>query len=415
MLADNHDPMPVRPQRCRVRMEEVDGDLELSYRRPTWGAGCFLLLWLTAWSAGCVMLVQKVLAEPTLFHVLFTVPFLASWFFVFFLLLYLFFGAERLRLGLGGLDYRSSALVTLGHRHVPLVEIKHIRRGLTSSRSRSDNPLGNWCIIVETRGAPLEFGGNMSEKEQHWLVAVLNRYLDVLRSGRPPAPDEGGANTTGAEKRGEAAGRSVVLRPSPVPLQPPSDSRARLRRDPEAVEFSWRGRWSLTAAGVASFLCLFWNGIVSVFVYLLFHQFQWFLCVFLIPFEVIGLVIFAAWFGTVTAPAWRRAWAFRGSEITRLYSGFGIGWAKRYEVDTLQRIELQRRAAGHEGAQELSPDVLRPGANYSLSFVRPDGTELLEVRALTEGEARWMADVLFRDFPGWFQSLPQAAREESGQ
>jgi hypothetical protein len=198
-----------------------------------------------------------------------------------------------------------------------------------------------------------------------------------------------------------------------VPLEPPSDSRARLRRDPEAVEFSWRGRWSLAAIGATAFVCLFWNGVVSVFVYQLFQQFQWFLCLFLVPFEVIGLVMFAAWFGALTAPAWRRAWTFRGSEIARLYSGFGIGWAKRYEVDTLDRIELQRRTAGNGQAQELSPDILRPGAQYSLSFVRPDGTELLEVGGLTEGEARWMADVLFRDFPGWFPSLPQAAREGS--
>jgi hypothetical protein len=409
MAADDPNPMPARPERCRVRLEEVDGDLEVSYRRPVWGPGCFLLFWLTGWSVGCAVLVGKVLAEPTLFHILSATPFLASWFVVFFLLVYMFFGAERLRLGPGGLDFRSRALVTLRRRHVPLAEIKRVRREPVSTGSRSDNPAANWCVLVETVGRPLEFGRGMTEKEQHWLAAVLNRYLDVLRAGRPPAGDEEAAETAAAEKRGETAGRSIVLRPSPVPPGPPSDSRARLRRDPEAVEFSWRGRWSLAAIGGMSFFFLFWDGVVGVFVYQLFQQFQWFLCLFLVPFEAIGLVLFAAWFGTLTAPAWRRAWTFRGSEITRLFSGFGVGWAKRYEVDTLDRIELQRRASGNAQAQEMSPNVLYQGAHYSLSLVRPDGTELLEVGGLTEGEARWMADVLFRDFPGWFPSLPPAA------
>jgi hypothetical protein len=411
--ADDDNPMPVRPQHRRVRLEEVDGDLELSLRNPEWPVGCFLVLWLTAWSAGCGMLVWLVLTQPTLLHVLFAVPFLVSWVFVFLQLLHLFFGVERLRLGLGGLDYRSRALVTLRRRHVPLAEIKNVRRGLTNSRSRSENPSQNWCIVVETLGEPLEFGRGTSEKEQHWLVSVLNRYLDVLRAGRLPAGRGERDGAAGAEKGGETSAGAVVLRPSLVPLQPPSDSRARLRRDSDAVEFSWRGRWSLPAIAGATFVSLFWNGIVSVFVYQLFQQFQWFLCLFLVPFEAAGLLMVALWFGAVTAPAWRRAWAFCGSEITRLSSGFGIGWARRYEVDTLDRIELQRRSARDD--QELSAGVLRPGARYSLSLVRPDGTELLEVSALTEGEARWMADVLFRDFPGWFPSLPQAALKEGRQ
>jgi hypothetical protein len=304
----------------------------------------------------------------------------------------------------GGLDYRSSALVTLHRRHVPLAEIKRVRRGLISTRSRSDNTSEISYIIVDTFGELLEFGQSISEQEQDWLVAVLNRYLDVLHPDRPPAGDEERDGAAGAEEREERPDRPVVLRPSPVPLRPPSDSGARLRRGPENVEFSWRGRWSIADIAGGSTFCLFWNGLVSMFVYQLFQQFQWGLCLFLIPFEVIGLLLFVVWLGTVTAPAWRRAWTFGASEITRLYSGFGIGWARRYEGDALDRIEL-RPSAG----------IIRPGAHYSLSFVRADGTELLEVGALTEGEARWMADVLFRDFPGWFSSLPQAAREETGR
>jgi hypothetical protein len=149
MPADRDSPMPVRPQRCRVRLEEVDGDLELSYRPPfSKAGGCLLFIWLIGWSVLCVMVVREVRARPTLIHFLGAVTLLASWRFVFFLFLNWSFGAVRLRLGLGGLDYRSSALVTLRRRHVPLAEIKRVRRGLISTRSRSDNTSEISYIIV---------------------------------------------------------------------------------------------------------------------------------------------------------------------------------------------------------------------------------------------------------------------------
>jgi hypothetical protein len=39
---------------------------------------------------------------------------------------------------------------------------------------------------------------------------------------------------------------------------------------------------------------------------------------------------------------------------------------------------------------------------YSLALLLGDGEDLVEIDGITEGEARWMASVLFVDFVEWF-------------
>jgi hypothetical protein len=113
---------------------------------------------------------------------------------------------------------------------------------------------------------------------------------------------------------------------------------------------------------------------------------------------------------SVTAPAWRLTLSIPEHEIRRCYSGLGVGWSKRYQVRSqaleplLARIELHRNQG--EELQRLSflasfcPGVEH--ALHALSLVRADGKELVRIDLLTKGEARWLADVLFKTFPGWF-------------
>ena len=72
---------PTRPRRLRTAFERSGERLCLSCRNPQWARGCFMVLWLTGWTVGCVFLVGLVIREPQLFHFLFAVPFWASWFF----------------------------------------------------------------------------------------------------------------------------------------------------------------------------------------------------------------------------------------------------------------------------------------------------------------------------------------------
>lgn len=96
------EPRPARPLRPRVTVGQAGESLTLSYRRREWAGGCFLTLWLIGWTVGCVFLVGMVLREPKPVFVLFGVPFWASWFFVFAMLLKMFCQREEFSLGLAG-------------------------------------------------------------------------------------------------------------------------------------------------------------------------------------------------------------------------------------------------------------------------------------------------------------------------
>src|SRR5205823_7540444 len=144
-----------------------------------------------------------------------------------------------------------------------------------------------------TLGLPLSFAVGISTEEQRSLVAMLRRRLAAMKVG------------------GLVDGNGPwVVRPGATCPERPSDSRAQLVRGPHYVRFSWYGRWSLGAIVATTFLNLFWNGIVGLFALMWLVQFDLFLFVFLIPFEVIGLCLCALWLATLTAPAWRLSWVF---------------------------------------------------------------------------------------------------------
>src|SRR5438132_4146267 len=122
----------------------------------------------------------------------------------------------------------------------------------------------------------------------------------------------------------------------------PSDSRAWLRRGTSETTFAWSGRWHAQAIVMATFVTVFWNSIVGVFVVELCKQFNLFLAVFLVPFEVIGVLFAVYWLACLTGPAWRRRWIFRPHEIARRDSALGIAWQKGYPVTQRVRIEVPR-------------------------------------------------------------------------
>jgi hypothetical protein len=124
---------------------------------------------------------------------------------------------------------------------------------------------------------------------------------------------------------------------------------------------------------------------------------------FLIPFEVVGLLMLVVWLAAIFAPALRLEWTFNRHEILWRFSIFGIGRSRRYPVLSLDRIELHRETLdpNRPGSQEL-PVGPKARGWYSLSFVTRDKQELLSINRITEGEGRWIADCVYREFPHWF-------------
>jgi hypothetical protein len=76
----------------------------------------------------------------------------------------------------------------------------------------------------------------------------------------------------------------------------------------------------------------------------------------------------------------------------------------------LDRIDLIRGKRGRlrdksAGTIPVSPTPSwgEEGSQFALSLVRPGSVQLCEIDGLTEGEARWMADVVLRERPEWFR------------
>lgn len=384
------------PSFRQVRIEEVNEDLELSYRPQRWGeAGC-LSLWLTGWSAGCIMLVGKTLSDPSFFHILAAIPFLASWFFVFGILVWMLFGVERVRLGLEGLDYRTTALVGLSRRTVPRTELKGVRADVRV-RNKATEP----CLTFETQGQPIHFAAGISEQEQRWLIERLNDYLNTL--GPLEAPNGPGA----ASICKQITSPGEILQAAAIPLEPLSESRINVRYHADAVAFIWQGERSMSAMAGITFFNLFWNGIVGLFLYKQVQDWNWFLFFFMIPHEIIGLCIFALWLAALTAPAWRLTWTFGERQVTRHLSVsdadaivFNFSWSKRFDIRPPVRIELRRREEKKQSGS-LWALLSHPDGEYILSFRGEDAKKMPAIKHLTEGDGRWIADVLLRAFPSW--------------
>ena len=138
---------PLRPERLRTRFSRTGDSASVSWRlRGERGAGCFLLLWLTGWTVGCLFLAAEAIREPKVFTFLFAVPFWASWVFVFALILKSFFQREALSLDHDGARYVKRVLIPLSVRHVPLDEV----RRFATSRSAEAR-----AITMRTAGQAL--------------------------------------------------------------------------------------------------------------------------------------------------------------------------------------------------------------------------------------------------------------------
>ncbi|MCI0460939.1 MAG: hypothetical protein L0Z62_28660 [Gemmataceae bacterium] len=398
MPGSNQTSLPARPLSPAVRVQEIDGDLELSHWPLHWLPGCGFLGFLTAFLVITYLIFDVNPAPAALDLGLLVGLTVVSAVGIGLLIAALgcFFGAERVRLGPGGLDYEARVLVPVRRRRVPLDELKGPRAGFAVSAEHPNRV--RYFITFDALGEPIRFARGITETEQSWLVALVNRHLRGLR---PPCPSP---EADVAPEEGP-----WVLRPSPAPLRPPSDSLARLRQRPDGVSFVWPDGWDLGQTVGATLVAVGWNALITAFIVGQVQNFTWVGFFVLIPFGLVGLYLLAGWFRTVTAPAWRLTWVFRENEIVRRYSGFGIGWNRRYKLrsngDPLARIEVHR-AEGEEVESIRFLYWFRPPSGmyalYSLALVQPDGKELVRVDCLTEGEARWMADVLFKTFPAWF-------------
>jgi hypothetical protein len=396
-------PVP-EPARVRTAVDRYDWDLEVHLRSGRVDAAAIMLFWLLGWTAGCFLLARRVLLEPTLEHILFAIPFFVAWLLVAPLVATLLFGRERLHIGPGGLDYEWRVLAPLRRRQVDLDDILGVSGFVATPQYRGRSGRRACGIMILTRGVPIRLASGLPDDEMVWLADALQRHIWMLIGARLRFAGPGAS----LPSRGEQLGATHVpgtelLRRRRQRLERPRGTRWRVERDFNCTRLSHSPSLvgSLGLIGGTACVVLFWNGIVGLFVLELVKSFNWLLFLFLIPFAFIGLLMLTRWFRLLVAPFKRRVYSFTPGEITVRSTRLGMGWTKCHQFRRLDRLELRRGGSGgHKlmGKDSFYEENDRP---FSLALVDPHGHDLIEIDALTEAEARWIADELFRDFGQW--------------
>jgi hypothetical protein len=420
-MADVQMQAPVTPARLRARYDVSPERMCVTYRPRSWAVGGFMLVWLIGWSVGCAFLAHQAIHKPQLFILLFGIPFWVSWLFVFAILVGAFTRRQDLEVDAAGLRYRDWAVVNLANRWIPREEFRGfevVTRYQQRNQSESTPQTG---LEIRAVGKPLFVFTGLPDAELRWLAWQLSQLVDALPSDAASADGEPAATGAPADAPADALGPlPLALTVGQEPVDPPSDCSWELAGDFQSLEFAQRGRWSWAAVLGLLFVTAFWNGIVGVFVLNLLGLAPgkgpaggewWFLFFFLIPFEVIGLCMFLALFAALLEPVRRKIWRFDANEIECRLSWLGIGPRWLYPVSKLDRIELirgpaTRRQAGrrkHRSATIEDASWADADHKFGLSLVQAENAQLCEIKPLTEGEARWMADAVLRARPEWFR------------
>ena len=417
--------VPVMPRRMRTKVVRTVEELRLRCRVREWGPGIFLLLWLTGWTVGCVFLAHVALTKREVFTLLFAVPFWASWVFVFFLVLRAFFRVEELVLDSSGACYLRRVLVVVKSRRIPLEELKSA--GCYSTIADSETGRRQAGLELETTGQPLRMLEGVASDELRWLVYQINEQIAGLRrqagmvvgdagggaEAMAEGPSETAAGANGGAGLTEDAEDASLLILSAGPARPPADSQWKISESVTDLLFVRRGRLALAGLGGLVFINLFWNGIVSVFVAVLWGGGPkgqnnvpqgigwWGMFVFLIPFEVIGLFMLLALVGTLAEPIHRTRWRFTSGGIECRNAWLGVGLRRMWTVEKLGRLDL-RRESGNQSRSLKFRNASQPAeTTYRIVFVTPDAKEMCAIKGLTEGEARWMAQAVLGHCAGW--------------
>lgn len=381
---------PVQPAKMTCRLFETGGGLEIHRSRRNIRGSLFLILWLVGWSVGCVALAVGLIREPRLFMLLFATPFFAAWLAVAAVVTFNLLGFEGVRLDRSGLsEWKGLGGWRFTDRHTPLAELQAAVKH-RASYEVNDQPV--YGVEVQTLGKPVIFGVGLQDDERDWLIDRVNIELERL----------------GVRRTTVAAPADYPVPQPPAALAPadlPADSDWISVPDAEGMLFTRRGQTSFTYVFGMAFVCLFWNGIVGVFVLVLLGLAPidqtlsrgewWILFAFLIPFEIVGVLLIVQWLGAVAMP-WRQ-WSLLlgGSEIVYRRSLGLFSRASRYPTGEIQRVAAEPMH-GQKQVNTLAP----ASGTWRLRFIDRTGREVWALPSLTEGEVHWMATQVTRRYGG---------------
>jgi len=431
--------------RSKVRISLDGDDLYLRASRRNLAIGCFLTVWLAGWTAGCAFLLTRFRWDMPLEDLIFPIPFFVGWFAGAGFWATSLFGSEDLRLGPEGLRYRYwLLLIPVQRRTVPLSELLDVGTFLQVDEQADGGDSYTNGVEIRTYSRSLRFGQALDADDRDDVKQRLRTHLTMLhqRFGTSVArnslhvTDDLFVSPSSSTTTRVASDGALLLDAPPGTFQRPSDCCYRLDRHFEGVDFVWRGTFSLMGVLFVLGLNLFWSTIVGVFILQLFKDFDLELFLFLIPFELVGLAMFIGWLAILLQPFFRDRWRLKRGTIEHKFSVLWVGPTWRYEVIPLSHLELRRDDGKKKAFWEKADDEsqaetgaseggverrhgkrkkraakvrksinMRPtqfGRDFELVFMATDGEPLCTIKHLNEGEARWIADVVKGEFPGWF-------------
>lgn len=413
---------PPQPRKLKVRLDDLPHGFAFRLRNPQMGLVAFLFLWLIGWTVGCVFLGIQAWNDPQLGTVLFGIPFWISWFVVAAFIIYNLTMHESFCLDQQGVTFCRQAVFVLMRREIPLAELGEFSTYEEVQKSE-ESTTTTYGIELRGQGRSLRFAANLPEAERAWLCHELQATLHQLQVedhpglARTKIDSDEDAHYRGRQDSATAttdvavAQQQFILTAEDTPLQAPSDSTWRLSDDIQSVQFIERGRLRVMVVFGLAFMCTFWNGVVSVFICVLWgimpgappEGFEWWgLFVFLIPFEVIGLVMVVGLILALLEPVRTTSWTFSGDHIRCRIAWLGLfGWSWNYASPDYGSLKVIDKQTDPKQFVPTTPGETA-GMQYALVVVDPLNVEICTLPRLSLGEARWMADVLLQDHPEWF-------------
>ncbi len=355
-----------------------DLHLECAYRMRSWFAIAFLTVWLFGWAAGSAAFTFHFAAQPSLLGGWLVATAWSGWVVVA-LVTPEFWRSERLILNADGLCFELKTILRHVQQQIPLCELKRFYL-----RAYFVRPKPYW-VEIRSLEMPVRFAeGYASRADYALLVQELNRHLARIQ-----------AAATAAES----------------PERRPTDCRWTMTRDDEGMTLENRGHFSrswLLSEPQALVICFFFVTLPSLGCWAAWGGLrqEGFSIggVLLAAVATLLALVFASVgaFGAVASllEPWRRSsWRFTVGEVVSS-RGWGVcRWQRRYLVTGPLRMRVESETtdespAALDAAASGERPLLGPASLFRLIFQENEGKRLCAVKGLSEGEARWMAQLL---------------------
>lgn len=375
------------------------------------GSGCFLSLFLVVWVSIPPMIGWQMSDDPetssfikAVLPCIYVVSVIAIAVWAF----YALFGRKTLRLDGDGFFLESRAPLWDRSRRIPLSELRYFEAVFPAVESEDEESgkdaagirlvsLGpEWLVMDGPRDEILALLPKMNaaladQKRRAGLEVETPPETDFETESETPPPEP----------------ETILLGEPASDLSPPSECRWTAETTFDRLRFQNRGVFQTGHVLMLLGATVFWNGILAVFLANLWgfegEQPQgigwWGLFVFLIPFQIVGLGLVGILLFALLEPFRVTSLDFSYGTFLCRTTWFGLGFTRCRSLSGLHRMELRSLVSKKQHLEQSRMNNLPFDrvADWRIAFLDENGGVLAEVAELTEGEARWMADVILHE------------------